>query len=594
MSLGGYFMQSILKEIQETVVKYAEIISKVTKVDVEIVDSHYVRIAGTGIYRESVNQSIAGEGCVYRTAINTGKAQVIQYPGQHPLCAHCPKQLVCVEKFEMCTTIRLGQETIGVIGLICFTDSQKEHLMADFENFFAFMDQIADFISAKAGEIIENRRILQITGLLRQALENMDKGVLILDSNNRIIEANSSAIKQLSLSEKDSLSIKIIATGDTLYGLDEFKVEVDGRNYNLMGNLTPVKMENLDCGNILMFDERRKVKSGIYTMMTGGTRQITASDILGKSEVMLKLKGKISKIAKSTSSVIITGESGTGKELFARAIHAESDRRKDPFVAINCGAIPDTLLESELFGYVKGAFTGADPRGKIGKFELANKGVLFLDEIGDMPLFLQVKLLRVLQDRKITRIGSNQEIQLDVRIIAATNKDLPSMISQYKFREDLYYRLNVIPFEIPPLRSRSEDIPLLFDMFVNKYCHLFQKKLQSVALEVKPKLLCYSWPGNIRELENTVEFMINMMDDDGILALETLPQRILSDRSNNLPDETSKATAVRKLEDLEQQEIIHALSLFGSTTEGKKQAARELGIGIATLYRKIEHYGLVK
>lgn len=584
-------MQSILKEIQDTVIKYAEIIAKVTKVDVEIVDADLFRIAGTGIYKKAINTNMAGEGFVYQTAIRTGKTQIIENPGQHKLCNSCPKQLICVEKFEMCTTIRLGQNTIGVIGLICFTELQKEHLLADFEVFSAFLDQMADFISAKAGEVIEKRRILQMTGLLRKVLESMDKGVLILDNNNRIIEANSSAIKQLALSDQEWPSISINATGDTLLGLDEFQVEVAGRRYFLMGNMVPVIKENLEYGNILMFDDRRKVKSGIYKM-TEGTQRITAKDILGHSQAIYDLKEKITKIAQSPSSVLITGESGTGKELFARAIHGESDRWRKPFVAINCGAIPDTLLESELFGYVKGAFTGADPHGKIGKFELAHKGVLFLDEIGDMPLFLQVKLLRVLQDRKITRIGSNQEIQLDVRIIAATNKNLPAMIAENKFREDLYYRLNVIPFGIPPLRSRPEDIPLLFDVLVNKYCYLFKKDLQAVSPDIIKILLDYSWPGNVRELENTVEFMINMMEEDGVLNSQTLPQRILADTTRKSFRKDSSTIAIRKLADLERQEISQALTIYGTTTKGKKLAASELGIGIATLYRKIEQYDL--
>jgi sigma-54 dependent transcriptional regulator, acetoin dehydrogenase operon transcriptional activator AcoR len=465
--------------------------------------------------------------------------------------------------------------------------------MSDFDVFFAFLKQMADFISVKAGELIEKRRILQMTGLLRQVLENMDKGVLILDGDNRIIQANSSAIKQLALSEQDLPPIVIKATGDTLLGLDEFRVEVSGRRYDLMGNLVPVKKENLACGNILMFDERKKVNSVIYKM-TEGTQRITAESILGQSGAIHELKDKITKIVKSSSSVLITGESGTGKELFARVIHGESDRRDNPFVAINCGAIPDMLLESELFGYVKGAFTGADPRGKVGKFELAHKGVLLLDEIGDMPLYLQVKLLRVLQDRKIIRIGSNQEIQLDVRVIAATNKDLPAMIGENKFREDLYYRLNVIPLGIPPLRSRAEDIPLLFDVLVHKYCHLFQKNFKAVAPEIMQLFLDYGWPGNVRELENTVEFMINMMEGDGVLTRETLPPRILDSRVNGNCSQNPAATVVRRLADLERQAIEKALSLYGYSTEGKKIAAKQLGIGIATLYRKIEQYGLSK
>lgn len=586
-------MQSILKGIQETVVKYAEIIAKITKVDVEIVDADLMRIAGTGVYRDAINTSMAGEGFVYKTAINTGRTQIIEHPGQHQLCIQCPKQLICVEKFEMCTPIRLRQETIGVIGLICFTEHQKEHLMADLNVFCDFLDQMADFISAKAGEAIEKRRILQMTGLLRQVLENMDKGALILDGNKRIIQANSSAVEQLGLSEEELPPILINATGDTLLGFDEFKVEVGGRKYYLMGKLVPVKAEGLDCGNILVFDERKKVKSGIYKM-TQKTQRITARDILGRSQAICELKDKITKIAKSSSSVLITGESGTGKELFARVIHGESDRWNNPFVAINCGAIPDMLLESELFGYVKGAFTGADPNGKLGKFELAHRGVLFLDEIGDMPLFLQVKLLRVLQDRKITRIGSNQEIQLDVRVVAATNKDLPAMIKEKKFREDLYYRLNVIPLNIPPLRSRREDIPQLFEVLIDKYCRIFQKQFRKADPDVMNLLTAYNWPGNVRELENTVEFAINMMDDDGVLTRSTLPQRLITEGASDIFYEGHRPAVVRKIAEIEKHAIAQALTLYGSTTEGKRRAARELGIGTATLYRKLEQYQLSK
>lgn len=198
---------------------------------------------------------------------------------------------------------------------------------------------------------------------------------------------------------------------------------------------------------------------------------------------MQKLKKTIKKIASSTSTVLVSGESGTGKELVARAIHNESNRREEPFIAINCAAIPDSLLESELFGYVKGAFTGADPMGKMGKFELANKGTIFLDEIGDMPLSLQTKLLRVLQERKVIRIGSNKQVNIDVRVIAATNKNLIDLIEEDKFREDLYYRLNVIPIEIPPLRERIEDIKLLTDFFIKKYLSLFNKDFMKIKID---------------------------------------------------------------------------------------------------------------
>ena len=298
----------------------------------------------------------------------------------------------------------------------------------------------------------------------------------------------------------------------------------------------------------------------------------------------MELKENILKVADSISTVLITGESGTGKEMVATAIWKNSDRRDKQFVAINCAAIPESLLESELFGYVKGAFTGADPKGKIGKFELANNGVIFLDEIGDMPLYLQSKLLRVIQDKKITRIGSNQIIPLDVRIIAATNKDLKKMIRENQFREDLYYRLNVIPIEIPPLRERKADIVELTEHFIEHYRKMFGKNFNYIDDRAMKTLIEYPWPGNVRELENVVEYMVNMMED-GIIDMNTLPKNIFDPLDLIIPDKN----LIKPLEALEREEIQKAIKLFGDTTRGKEQAAKSLGIGIATLYRKLQN-----
>ncbi|BDR63094.1 hypothetical protein K134307016_00280 [Clostridium tetani] len=278
--------------------------------------------------------------------------------------------------------------------------------------------------------------------------------------------------------------------------------------------------------------------------------------------------------------------------MIARAIHNESNRIKNPFVAINCAAIPESLLESELFGYVRGAFTGADSMGRIGKFELANRGTIFLDEVGDMPLFLQAKLLRVLQERKVIRIGSNTAVNIDVRVIAATNKDLISMIKENKFREDLYFRLNVIPIESPPLRDRLQDIKMLTEYFLDKYLNLFNKRFRKIKIDEDLMQIFYSynWPGNIRELENTIEFMVNMMRPDGILTKDILPQNILYERLKK----EKISTEIHTLKELEKRAIYEALNICGWSTEGKKIAALKLGIGIATLYRKIEEYNLSK
>ncbi len=575
---------SILQEIQAAVIRYAEIIAHVIKVDVEIVDNRLMRIAGTGVYKERVNEDMSQEGFVYRKVIESGEMQLIEEPGVHELCQACPRCGCCDEKMEMCTPIKLKEEIIGVIGLICFDETQKKRLLDELELHKLFLLQIADFISAKAYEQRELERNRRQMELLLLVMNNVDKGVLVLDSEKHILQINQSALKQLQL-DNDCLNkkVNIEGTGDSLLGSEEYRVTIGSKTFYLMGELLRTITEGEQQEQVFIFNEIKNIKSGIYDL-TNVSTNVTIDNILGQSEVIRQLKVKIGKIAESNSTVLITGESGTGKELIARSIHAASNRREQPFIGINCGAIPDTLLESELFGYVKGAFTGADPRGKIGKFELANKGVLFLDEVGDMPLYLQVKLLRVLQERKLVRIGSNQLLNLNVRVIAATNKDLKELIREKKFREDLYYRLNVIPMEVPPLRERMDDVDLLIDAMVQKYRRLFRKEVYGTDKETAEILRYYPWPGNIRELENTVEFMINMADPNGFLTKETLPGNILSYAKDG-PQKGE--TSIKTLREVEREHILRTVQMFGDSTKGKQAAARQLGIGIATLYRKI-------
>lgn len=578
-------MQSILQAIQATVIQYANVIANVISVDVEIVDDNLYRIAGTGEYKDKIGQSMAGEGFVYKQVLATGQLQFIEEPGKHMLCGLCPKRQNCEEKLEMCTPIKLEGNIIGVIGLICFNDAQRDRLLENLAVFQDFLLQIADFISVKAYEKQEHERSQQFIGLLNQVIDNIGQGVVILDREDKIVHANGNALKQLLLTQNYAdTPILLEKTGDSLLDFDEFRVQIGDRKFYLIGDLLPVTPKVAEYAKILIFNEIRKVKSGIYELTSLG-KDVTLDNIFGESQVMRQLKKKIIKIATSNSTVLISGESGTGKEMVARAIHTESSRQSQPFVAINCGAIPDTLLESELFGYVKGAFSGADPRGKMGKFELANRGVIFLDEIGDMPLYLQVKLLRVLQERKITRIGSNQLIDIDVRVIAATNKDLRKMIGENKFREDLFYRLNVIPVELPPLRERYGDVEKLAAHFIGKYSRLFGKSGITIGSDAISALNGYPWPGNVRELENTIEFMINMVDDGGVLSCDTLPQNILEYRQKrDSPDQM----ALRPLREVERELILRAIDIYGTTTKGKQLAAQALGIGIATLYRKLD------
>jgi len=582
MTLG----KSILQQIQETVIQYARAISHVIKVDVEIVDNRLTRIAGTGVYQNQVNENMSAKGFVYQQVLASGKTQLIEDPGFNELCQCCPQQACCDEKLEICTPIKLGQDIIGVIGLICFTHEQKKHVQGNLEAFQQFLLQIAEFISAKAYVHQETERSQARMTLLNQVINSVDKGVIILDDSSRIVQMNSSAGKQLRLLPDDvNQTISIEATGDWIMGAEEFKVNVGNKTFKLMGKLLSVAPGLEAYDKIFIFNELKSLKSDIVGL-TNVAKTVTLQNIIGNSECIKQIKSKIRKIANSNSTVFITGESGTGKELIAGAIYAESNRRSKPFIAINCGAIPDTLLESELFGYVKGAFTGADPRGKIGKFELANKGVIFLDEVGDMPLYLQVKLLRVLQDHKLVRIGSNQLIELDVRVIAATNKNLKELIQEKKFREDLYYRLNVIPLEVPPLRERREDIPAIASAIMEKYSRLFDKRIAAIDEQAMDILMRYPWPGNVREMENTIEFMINMADEGGALTVDLLPKNLPEFFGSAEP--SAAGPAIRPLYDVEQEYIMQAIKHYGDTTKGKQEAARRLGIGIATLYRKLQ------
>ena len=250
----------------------------------------------------------------------------------------------------------------------------------------------------------------------------------------------------------------------------------------------------------------------------------SAGQFVGQSPAYLALLRNVREVSASSANVLITGESGTGKELVARAIHAASGRRDKPFIGINCGAIPDALLESELFGYTGGAFTGASAKGRIGKFELAHKGVLFLDEISTMPLYLQVKLLRVLQERAFTRLGSNRLIEVDIRIIAATNEDLAGAVRQGRFREDLFYRLNVIPLQVPPLRDRHGDIELLSSHFLARYSARFNKPVPSLGPDMLAALSAYPWPGNVRELRNFAERMVILFGGKTVLPVDLPPE----------------------------------------------------------------------
>jgi len=333
--------------------------------------------------------------------------------------------------------------------------------------------------------------------------------------------------------------------------------------------------------------EYQRLNSEINYLSNQIKQKYSLGNIIGKSKVMENMFELIEKVKDININILITGESGTGKELVAKAIHFLGLRNNNHFEAINCAAIPSNLLESELFGYVKGAYTGAI-NNKAGKFELANNGTIFLDEIGDMDLHLQAKLLRVIQDKEITRLGSNEKKQIDARIIAATNKDLEEEIAKKRFREDLYYRLNVINIKVPSLRERREDIPLLTKAFVKKYSEEFNKPIKIISPRVLELLETYDYKGNVRELENIIERLVVLSTDEKISYMD-FPSKEMHAHLRTSDEE--KMITIRlgdKLDHIEKIVIIETLKVYGGH---KRKTAKALGISERSLYNKITSYG---
>ncbi len=385
------------------------------------------------------------------------------------------------------------------------------------------------------------------------------------------------------IKQHSSDSTCIILTG---YG--SIKNAVEAIKRGAFDYLTkPVKLEEIGI-TLTRALEFRRLKRENLNLRNQLKRKYQFKNILGESPVMQRVFATMEKVADSDSTVLILGDSGTGKELIARALHYNSSRREGPLIPINCAAIPSELLESELFGHEKGAFTGAF-KTRIGRFELADGGTLFLDEIGDMNPSLQGKLLRVIQERQFERIGGMKPIKVDIRIISATHQDLKLSVAEKRFREDLYYRLNVIPIEIPPLRERKSDIPLLVNHFIHYFSRTKKKKVDGMSGEALDALENYDWPGNVRELENMIERLVILSSDD-VIHLSELPERILSYQSppqprNALPVQAEGFSLECALGDFERQMIFQALERSGWV---KNKAAQLLGMNRTTLIEKIK------
>lgn len=453
---------------------------------------------------------------------------------------------------------------------------------------------------------LEETRTLK--NILEAVLNSAYEGIVVVDENGIITMFNDAYCRFLNVKQEDMVGKHVtdaientrmhvvLKTGkpeirhiQRIQGhdmiCDRIPIKGDGKIIGAVGKVLFRDVSEVD--ELLKQTEQLKEQLEYYKSELAKERKTRYSldNIIGQSRVMAVLKELVRKFAKSSSTVLIRGESGTGKELLAHAIHNLSPRRTGPFIKVNCAALPENLLESELFGYEEGAFTGAKKGGKLGKFEQAQGGTIFLDEIGDMPVKMQVKLLRALQEKEIERLGSTTTIKADVRVIAATNRNLEELIAEGKFREDLFYRLNVVSLEMPPLRSRKEDIPLLADFLVQKLCKNLGIGGKAVSRFTYDVLLSYSWPGNVRELENVLERALNVVDN-GAINPEHLPYYIRQPK-NSLQDGEFHLKSI--VEETEMEVMKRAFNAAGSNA---LEAAKLLGISKSTYYEKAARYGI--
>lgn len=575
-----------LRDIKNTVQQTADAIAAALKIEVEIADAELIRIAGTGKYKNRLGSPLT-DGFVYRHVLKTGVAVIIDNPGYNELCKPCPSHGNCLEYAEVAIPIRVSAQIIGVIGLVSFDEEQTKRLMDNKQSLLLFLEKMAELLVGKVVENQKNHESGLLTSQLLTVLNLLHDGILLINDQQKVTHYNTLAGKLLDIdSEQEQDLFRLLEDKKLWHAVERgetFSGPIKGKRVatQLYCDVVPIKNKGVIDGAVITLKDIQQIKK-LVKEATVSEIETHFSQIIGNSTKMNELKAMALHVAPSKATLLIQGESGTGKELLARAIHQSSNRKGHAFIAINCGAIPESLLESELFGYEEGSFTGARRGGKLGKFELAHNGTIFLDEIGDMPLHLQVKILRVLQERRVERIGSARSIPLDVRVIAATHRHLEDMVKTGEFREDLYYRLNVIPLSIPSLRERLEDVPILIQFYLDYYSTVTDRSVSGITPEVIDILTHYPWPGNVRELGNVIEYCVTMVAGGEITA-EILPKRVKLERK------ARSQNSSLNLKLLEREMIMKALTLVEA--EGHKDdAAKLLGISRATLYRKIKEY----
>lgn len=546
-----------------------------TNMEYAIFDTEAELVSSTKVYLKRKGQSV--HTASIEEVLTLGNV-VVNKPGLMKSCIGCRFANNCPSTIEILSCVKLDGQPIGVVSMTSFT--HDGHLLIE-DNLHKYME-ILGYMSNLISMYAYNEAARNTPGILSKAIEHLihdsGKNYMVIDRNGYLLHWDDGTQELLSYCDLYTQSLSMIFPQELSNWIFSTQYP-SSRSFAFQGFSgevfsTPLSTENGIEGFVLRFDKRddeilKKSSSSSYL-----------DKIITQDPGLIEVKKIITKLTSSPSSILITGESGTGKEIAAKAIHYTSNRSNKPFIPVNCANIPENLFESELFGYEEGAFTGAKKRGKSGILEMANNGTVFLDEIGELPHHSQAKLLRFLQDGVIQRLGSITNIPLNVRIIAATNQDLELLMGEGKFREDLFYRLNVIPIHLPPLRERKSDIPLLIEHFIKAMNSRLSKKITGIDMLALKAMTDYSWPGNVRELENSIEYAMNM-EETSRISLSSLPVRILNSCSTD-------SDLRSKLSRSESSIIISALDRNGWDLDGKMKTAEELGISLRTLYRRLK------
>ena len=578
-----------------------ESIRDMMNIDVTMMDNNMIRIAGTGPYADLVNEKIEN-GTAFGNCLKDGRPfKILEDRYNNDICNNCPRKDSCAEKSLICVPINIEDETIGVIGLIAFNNQQRNILVDKKDLCTKLLRNISLLISTEFSNKLIERENIVLANRLDIVTRYLDQPLVIFSNTGHVLyesAAMKQKLDQLSGGYRhlkhiwSHLSVNQFADKGPDWILEK-TVGLGNEKISLMAQLNKVR----DMPEEIMVVLQDK-SDGLFPDTTGQAgidKQTTFDHIFGFSKEFEEVKRYAQKAALTGSNILITGETGTGKELFARAVHSASNRNKHPFVPINCSAIPENLFESELFGYEKGAFTGAE-KMRVGKIEAAENGTLFLDEISEIPLNMQVKLLRVIQEKEVCRIGSNETRRVNVRIISATNSDLLDCVNRGTFRKDLFYRLNIIPLRLPPLRQRAEEIVAIAEYFMELYAKQFKKRLLGISEDAQKLLIAHKWPGNIRELENVMEFAV-IYEEGALISKSTIAKRLRMDRQKQ-HDSTNDGTAslYSYLQNKEKgyiENMIAAHNRMGSSkTTITNYICRDLDISTATFYRKIKELNI--